>query len=130
MVAENAAKPQAAAAELRAVQQQLQDSQTLVGSLQQQVQQLTAELSEAQDALIEADKVHQKLIKKHDKNVAQLAGQQEATQQQLLLKSAEAADLQAQLQEALGRHQGQTKVAQDQVGGCRCSPLNQLGHLW
>eukprot|EP00775_Hariotina_reticulata_P004489 gene4489-4742_t len=114
MIAEDAAKPQAAAAELRAVQQQLQNSQALVESLHQQVQQLTAELSEAQDALIAADKVHQKLIKKHDRNVAQLADQQQATQQQVLLRSAEVADLQAQLQEASGRHQGQAKVAQDQ----------------
>jgi chromosome segregation ATPase len=115
MLADEAAQQKAAAAEAAALQQQLTQAQQAAAASQQQLEQTAAQLSEAQQALVDADRLHSKAVRKLDKKMVQLAQEYDMSRQELLIKSAEILDLQAQLKEAAGQHEVQLAAAQDQV---------------
>jgi hypothetical protein len=119
MLADEAAQQKAAAADAAALQQQLAQAQQAAATAQQQLEQTAAQLCEAQQALVDADRLHSKAIKKLDKKMVQLAQEYDVSRQELLIKSAEILDLQAQLKEAAGQHEVQLIAAQDQVGESR-----------
>jgi anion-transporting ArsA/GET3 family ATPase len=116
MLADEAAQQQAAAAEAAALQQQVAQAQQAAAAAQQQLEQTAAQLAEAQQALVDADRLHSRAVKKLDKRMLQLAQEYDMSRQELLIKSAEILDLQGQLREAAGQHEVQLAAAQDQVG--------------
>lgn len=64
-----------------------------------------------------ARRLHAKTIKKLGKRLQALSADQDAAQQELLIKAAELLDMQAQLKEADGRQQLQQDAASEQVCG-------------
>ncbi|WIA16070.1 hypothetical protein OEZ85_012795 [Tetradesmus obliquus] len=115
MLADEAAQQKAAAAEAAALQQQLTQAQQGAAASQQQLEQTVAQLLEAQQALVDADRLHSKAMRKLDKKMVQLAQEHDVSRQELLIKSAEILDLQAQLKEAAGQHDMQLAAAQEQA---------------
>lgn len=116
MLADEATQQKAAAVEAAALQQQLAQAQQAAASSQQQLEHTAAQLAEAQQALVDADRLHSRAVKRLDRKMLQLAQECDLSRQELLIKSAEILDLQAQLKEAAGQHEMQLVAAQDQVG--------------
>lgn len=124
MLAEEAKQQKASAAQTAALQQQLREVQQAALMTQQELSHTAAQLSEAQQALVDADKLHAKAVRKLDKRLQQLAVEYDGARQDLLIKSAEILDLQAQMKEVEMQHQLQLAAAQDQVrrfNQVRCS---------
>lgn len=130
MLADEAKQQKTAAADIAALQNQLSDSQQAARSAQQQSEHTAAQLVEAQQVLVDADKLHAKAVRKLDRRFQQLSEEYDLARQELLIKSAEIMDLQGQVKEVDVQHQAQLAAAQDQVYKCHvglCSVICLAG---
>lgn len=115
MLLEEAAQQKAAAAEMSSLQQQLQQAQQSAAATQERLQDTAEQLAEAQQALVDMDRLHAKAIKKMDRQMQQLSENCDVARQEVLIKSAEMLDLQGQLKDMQVQQQLQLNAAQEQV---------------
>lgn len=110
-----AAQQRSAAVEATELQQQLADVSANGDAAKAQLQATAAQLEEAQQALVDADKLHSRALRRAERRVVMMERERDAAHAELQTKATALLHAQAALREAAGQHHLQLAAAADQA---------------